>query len=752
MRIDINKEGVPSIRGETINLPPSVFQMGSKEFNLNVVQSAFASNYNGGCAIVSSSTGTGKTICAHIAIKRAKRFVYVVPTKSLANQIYREIAQYRSDVCVKTGDISQASKGSVVCTLDVFVTAVRNKVSWTLNRDLIVIDEGHFLMDNFKERSLFLEEATGYCLSKNIPVLLLSATFPGLDGLQRWVKPALMVVGHWRPIKLERVVLPREKDIPPFDFVWDIISGFKNGEKIMIVPGFKSHGWAWLKKFVEKGLPVLNEELPSSSPSLVMPSLRFSGKSGWSKEIRAANKQLLQSAPPAVAFHNADIPAEDKAKIEASFGSPDGIRFLLCTHTLAYGYNSGTDVVITCPTMIKKDGKWSLFPAAIDIIQFEGRAGRPGHSKTGKATSIIVCHKAHMDFCQNELRECLDREFNTTIGAAISNGECENITGYVMLGALSLTDGNLADALSHIEHLYKGKDMLDVIDETLAFLYEGGLVCGNYSLTDEGRAVASSCIYPKDYFHVRASLERIHDVKEYRHADERWFDIISAVKPLIRQSFKVATDLLHDGVRAAYKVFTETHGFDEKSEIPMLLFYCMGGFHKGKLPGNFSGTYHNTVTRLAGFLAEMSVKGYLAITPEEVMRVANSLISGIHPLYSLVSGVGSIGPVRGHLLAFVGSRIGCKTDLMLFNAAKTLPQSLLDECKKLDPKTHYIKEADIAVKKLIDNAASFNRLLGNKKILMSMSSGVFGFNRESYQDAAGYWESVVAGKNNLRGG
>jgi helicase len=57
--------------------------------------------------------------------------------------------------------------------------------------------------------------------------------------------------------------------------------------------------------------------------------------------------------PPEIAFHNADIPKEERQEIEKTFR--DGrIKKLIATQTLAYGVNLPADKVIIFTRPIKK--------------------------------------------------------------------------------------------------------------------------------------------------------------------------------------------------------------------------------------------------------------------------------------------------------------------------------------------------------------------------------------------------------------
>jgi len=366
------------------------------DFKLNPIQTAFVNFYKGENTIVSTPTGTGKTITFYYAYFFNKgKAIYVSPTKALANQIFKELKEKSGlNVFLRTGEYDSTIPKNydiVITTAESFVASYRNESSWIKEANLIVFDEVHVLLNDL--RSIAYEEAIIHSLKDNKKLLFLSATIPDIDSLARWISAGLVIKSNWRPLELKRkfynIILPSSKNIK--NFVDELLKSIlkelfdKNYKTILVVPS-KKIGWLILEELEKRGYKALNETVPY---------IRHSG------EIRTA-------------FHNADVPKEEREIIEELFRDRESrLSLLVATQTLAVGFNSPADDVI----IIVKNMKGKLFPDIIDILQFEGRAGRLGYSKKGFGTAhyIIGKGKKTEELLKEELNKGLNRELKTII-------------------------------------------------------------------------------------------------------------------------------------------------------------------------------------------------------------------------------------------------------------------------------------------------------------------------------------------------
>jgi len=289
---------------------------------LNPLQTLFFRKYRGGSALVTAPTSAGKSLIAFLFMRRPGVKIYTAPTKSLVYEKALELRNlFAKRVDVRTGDILDLFRGQrsdvVVATYENLALALRNGLPWASEPAAVVIDEIHQITGN---RGWILEEIVTCLLEKGVDLLGLSATMPGSEELARWIGAKLFIESLWRPVPLERRVIPliefreltKEKDQDgrlASRLLCALYELRKPHEQVILFVHKKSVGWRLLEIASRERIGVLNETTP------------------FEKQERGEAE---------IAFHNADIPKEERERIERAFRSGE-LPVLVATHTLAYG-------------------------------------------------------------------------------------------------------------------------------------------------------------------------------------------------------------------------------------------------------------------------------------------------------------------------------------------------------------------------------------------------------------------------------
>ncbi|MEN3014499.1 MAG: DEAD/DEAH box helicase [bacterium] len=366
---------------------------------LNPIQSVYYKYYDPGVkdVVVTTPTSSGKSGIVYATlqkilsslnfdVEKIRGFVYTAPTKALIEEKYKEFKSFLENkgikVDIKTGDYFNKRidpQAKVVCTTyDSFVIAARNYAEW-IHKDFIVIDEVHSMLTTMGK---YLIELLALCKYYKIPTILLSATLPIVEELCNYTQPEILIESKYRPVKLEKLSVfvdskylkqinqysPKESattNIIKYVLKTALKRSYE-GEKVLIFVWSKKIGWEFIKIASQVGIKVKNQTLNFSLPENICN--RFEDIS--------------------IAFHNADIPIEEKQEIEKEFRSEESdLRILVATQTLALGVNLPADTAI-----INIKYNWSentLYPSVLDILQEEGRAGRFGIRPKGTSLRVF---------------------------------------------------------------------------------------------------------------------------------------------------------------------------------------------------------------------------------------------------------------------------------------------------------------------------------------------------------------------------
>ncbi|MFP4461603.1 MAG: DEAD/DEAH box helicase, partial [Thermotogota bacterium] len=484
------------------------------QFNFNPIQQAFHQYYNGGNAVIATPTGSGKTVVAFMAMQKrlkdgqkVKRTIYLSPTRALARQVYQDLKGTQFRIYLRTGENKIDVKDNfdiVVATPEAYLASRHSNSSWTQSAELIIIDEAHMLVQN--SRGIVYEECVVHALGDKKTLLLLSATMPDALEMANWINASLLIESDWRPLPLERsfvkISAPSRKNrkkIAKTIYIQLLEDNIQKGIKTMIIIPSKKSGWYLLEGFEELGIPVLNQAVPYIKRTLEHNSV--------------------------VAFHNADIPIEERHEIEKSFKDPDNpLTVLVSTQTLAYGFNSPTDdiLIFVKYSPYNEDNLWPTF---LDILQFEGRAGRKGHTVRGYGKVLFSTGSRGsrtQEILEEKLKRGLDDQLETALDRSFSivsqgysrhfNTSITRELGDIELAALGIMS---VDPVRILDTHYKSNDKKKVLKKAYERLREIKML-EEGNITQLGMLTASYMLNPEKVSQFFSVIPKTHDGESNR--------------------------------------------------------------------------------------------------------------------------------------------------------------------------------------------------------------------------------------------
>ena len=612
---------------------------------LNPLQTLFFKKYKDSNALVSAPTSAGKSLIAYMFLKDKKGTkVYTAPTKSLVHEKAVELRKlFGKKVDIRTGDVielfKRTSSDIVVATYENLSLALRNRVQWAIEAQAVVIDEIHHIMGS---RGWVLEEVIAYLLESGSEILGLSATLPGAQELAKWIKAQLFIESFWRPVPLERKIIPltefrdftkpQDQDERLASKLLSALYELKRpDEQVILFVHKKNVGWKVLELANREKVGIMNETTPFE---------------------RNNNQE------PELAFHNADIPKEEREEIERAFRKGE-LPVLVATHTLAYGVNLPADTVLIGVRAFydRKDGRWKVFPSQLDILQMEGRAGRLGIKEKG--FSYILPYGAKPHTLEEEIEKSLSGEFEPYLKRSVGEGELSHELEKVL--SLFVLIGFLYEGKNFRKFLKKTFSLKDysrdpVIDEIYEWLEDKGYIEGS-RLSDKALFCIRSGMSPVNYeeFLRRKllGLDRLATIRPLLFVKrfDGLYEFVKRGKSFPEDDLYVRNKLAHCGGEC---FADNTHQF---------LFYIEGlTFKYPNLqhpPGEFS--YLGTdALHLIRVLLDIRGFGDIDWSNEEILKVAHSVKYGLTEEYAPLGGIKGIGHIRANLLKRVLHEEGLK--------------------------------------------------------------------------------------------
>ena len=610
---------------------------------LNPIQSAFYRHYRGGNALVSAPTSAGKTGIALIFFyNRSGRIVYTAPTKALVGEKARELKAIFGEVDIRTGDVIEEFKPVrsrvVVSTYENLALAFRNNAPWTANIEAVVVDEVHAMLGN---RGLVVEEIITELLLRSIDTLALSATVPGAERLSRWLKAELFIKSSWRPVPLEREIKslkhfkewlnPKELDEVKGDerFALKMLTALfelsQPDEKVIVFVPKKTIGWKMLEYANRERLEIANKTAPFEVK-----------KEGWE-----------------IAFHNADVPKEEREEIEKAFREGE-LNKLIATQTLAYGVNLPADRVIIGVRGFRSPttGEFVIIPDVLDILQEEGRAGRFGIRERGY--SHILVYGSNLSRLEERLKEALEGEFEPYLQKEVSKNFTAQGLGEEAFGKLTLF---LLVAFLHrgerfkefLKETYSLRRLADhpVVSDAVDWLLDFGYIDNSYKLTEKGLFCIKSGVPPVNF-------------EEYLRRKELPLPTLARIRPLLYTKrldgifyFARSRERFEDDLQKVSEILIPCGEGCFRDNTDQLLFFVEGyTFYYPNIsnpPGDFSYLGSDAL-HLLRTLLELRRLGVEELSNETLLRITHSLKYGLKMEFSPLGGIKGIGHIRANLL------------------------------------------------------------------------------------------------------
>lgn len=341
----------------------------------NPVQSRIMDYYDQDVnGLIAAKTSAGKTVIAEMFLaqevrERGGKGMFLAPLRALAREKITDWTDKKyhfkdQKISICTGDYRLTKERAkelneanlIIMTSEMLNHRSRNYKSeqnnWLLDVGTIVIDESHLLTVPGRGDHLEVGLMKFTEINPKARLVLLSATMPNVEEIADWIsysltkKQTFCLKSQYRPVPLTIHYEPYD-DQGKYDQV--------EQEK------------------VNKAMDII--EWYPDDKFLVFAHTKRTG------EIM---KQTLLSSGIEAQFHNADLEADERAKVEDRFKNDPKLRVIVATSTLAWGLNLPARRVL-----ILGVHRGLSEVESHDIIQMVGRSGRLGIDPMGDAYILV---------------------------------------------------------------------------------------------------------------------------------------------------------------------------------------------------------------------------------------------------------------------------------------------------------------------------------------------------------------------------
>lgn len=456
--------------------------------------------------LIAAMTSAGKTVVAEMFLaheirKRGGKGMFLAPLRALAREKVNEwtdpkyhFNDLKTSIC--TGDYrltkerakELAAANLIIMTSEMLNHRSRNhkaeQNNWLLDVGTLIIDESHLLTVPGRGDHLEVGLMKFTDINPKARLVLLSATMPNVEEIADWVSYSLtkrdtfMLRSKYRPVPLTT-----HYEAYSDEGRYDAIEEEKINKAMDIID------WYPDDKF------------------LVFAHTKRTGE---------MMKQALRSAGIEAQFHNADLEAAERAKVEDRFRNDPKLRVIVATSTLAWGLNLPARRVIILGTT---RGLGEVEPH--DILQMVGRSGRLGIDPMGDAYILVPESK------EQECRTKLSKPGRIESQLLEKTGENHKVLAFHLVSEIHHGDVETTD---DVHRWYKrslayfqNKSLEEtVVDKTLELLRKCGAVWeenGKWTCRPIGKVSSMFYFSPFDvsdlYFNFKSLFESNKEDDDY---------------------------------------------------------------------------------------------------------------------------------------------------------------------------------------------------------------------------------------------
>ncbi len=338
--------------------------------------------------MVSSPTGSGKTLIGEMALLRAvfegRKGLYIVPLRALARQVATTLrGRYQNltglSVGLSTGDYQHV--GDELSENDIIVTTyeradslLRHRTGWINDIGTLVIDEIQNLGDlNRGPRLETVIMRMRRSIPENLQIIALSATVGAPDELAEWLGCRL-VESNERPVPLQCAVLETDDRRETIKRV--VMSTVRSNGQVLVFLRTR----ASTESIAERLAPSVTRQLTSRERDAIVSERQSIEHYGTTVPLTL--QTLLESG---VAYHHAGLDAPTRRLVETMF-QKGMVRLVCSTTTLGSGMDLPARTVIV--SSVRSPGNHTDYIDTNRLHQMLGRAGRPG--KDAKGFGVVI--------------------------------------------------------------------------------------------------------------------------------------------------------------------------------------------------------------------------------------------------------------------------------------------------------------------------------------------------------------------------
>ncbi|MFX1605744.1 MAG: DEAD/DEAH box helicase [Promethearchaeota archaeon] len=335
----------------------------------------------GKSVMVSSPTGSGKTLVGELALLRAvtagQKGMFLVPLRALAVQVSQVLKEryeiFGVIIGLSTGDFQNSGEDLgendiIVTTYERADSLLRRNASWIAELGTVVIDEIQTLADPVRGARL---ESLIIRMKRQLPdpqLVALSATIGSPDELAEWMG-CESIESDDRPVPLvSKVMVAANKNRSLKKLVMTTVQG--DGQAIVFNRTRREAEVQALRLAEDVGRQFTSAE--KKRLDLELKSLE-----NINTNIPSDLRALLHDGS---AYHHAGLDYHTRKLIERLFNQ-GLVRVISATSTLAAGMDLPARTVVLSNTKSLQDYRTLL--SANNVHQMLGRAGRPNRDKVG---------------------------------------------------------------------------------------------------------------------------------------------------------------------------------------------------------------------------------------------------------------------------------------------------------------------------------------------------------------------------------